>query len=88
MHNKSFKVLIYCYFSKFPLSMSSTQLVVGRAFAAMYDLWVSFPSSINSTSELLKDRKGISRTIFMLVLASKKVSQRIGPSLGYPRAKN
>ncbi len=62
--------------ANFLLSMSLTQLVVDRASAVVYDLQVSFPSSANLMSTLLRDRKGIPRTTSMLVSASKKVSSK------------
>ncbi len=56
------------------LSMCWTQLVVGRASAVVYLLQVSFSSSANLTSVLLKEKKSILRTISMRVSANKKVT--------------
>ncbi len=58
------------------LSMSLTRLVVDKASATVYDFQVSFFGSANSTSILLRDRKGILRTTFILVSASEKVSSK------------
>ena len=46
---------------------------MGKASVIVYNFQISFFSSANSTFTLSKNRKGILRTIFMLVLANKKI---------------
>ena len=60
--------------ANFFLSISLIRLVVNRAFIAVYVLYISFSSSANLTSALLKEKKGIPKITSMLMLASKKVS--------------
>lgn len=67
------KFLSSAAFANSLLLISFTLLVVGKAFAVVQDLWISFSSSINLTFALLRARKGIPRTTSMLMSASKKV---------------
>lgn len=56
------------------LPYHNTKLVVGKAFAMIWDLYISFYDSANSKFTLLKDWKDIFRGISILVLVNKKVS--------------
>ncbi len=61
--------------ANFLLSMSSTFWVMGKASVVEYVLYLnSFSANRMFASE--KVRKSISRTIFMLLLANKKVSSK------------
>lgn len=47
------------------------------------DLQISFPRFANLTFALLRDRKGVSKNTYILVLISKKFSQKIKDFLDY-----
>lgn len=70
------KLLVFSYRAAFTnsfLSKSCTWLVVSKASAIVYDLQIkSFTSKLISV--LLRDRKDMPNTTYILVSASKKVS--------------
>lgn len=72
MHNKDLKIHIQHFLANLYIIMSSTLLMIDKISAVVYDLQVSFLVS-NYKSILLRERKNISRTISMLVLANKKI---------------
>lgn len=61
------------------LLISLTRLIVSKLFAIVYDLQISFASSANFMFALLKDRKSIFRTIFILMSVNKKVFRKNQP---------
>ena len=62
--------------------------MVDRASTIIYVLQISFVSSVNLIFALLKERKSILKTTFMLpMLANKKILQKIESFLSYVRLK-
>lgn len=66
------KTLSKAIFINLYLSISSSCLAIGMASAIVYFFYVNFLPS-NLTSALLRVRKDIIRTIFILVFANKKI---------------